>query len=400
MKNETVDDSDSSESDESSDVRFICERCEKTFSTKAGLRAHQENGRCKGAPPDVCPRCRKEFNTRQAKHAHVRRGGCTPAGICTFMCENTEYLLSERCMQVLAGCAGPCDRLVTAAKLIWANGEHPENHNVRFKEGYRDVFEVYKNGLWYDAIPSDTFDKIISKTHAILSKDKRLDANSMYEFPAVDSSLYDNTVDLSGIDPERVAELREREATEYNERQARELQKHIDFVRTQRKHVCRELLCMIGSESFKTHSSIKPFTLRVRGIHPFDEIDDAESDRIMEHPNNISFTADECVRIHVGGDRSKHSIFPSMDGSSIKVRTKRGWVTYRREYFPVLVYRKIASVMEDKGYENNIWCTLEEQLKTKSGLEQDLFRRSINAVLDHDISHVRTSIVEDASRLE
>lgn len=383
-----------------SEVRFVCERCEKTFSTAAGLRAHQEGGRCKGAPPNVCPRCRRVFSSRQAKHAHVRRGGCTPAGVCAFMCENTDYLMGERCMQVLAGCAGPCDRLVAAAKLIWANGEHPENHNVRLKGGRRDVLEVWKNGLWYDAIPSDTFDKMISKAHALLARDSRLDANSMYEMPAVESSLHDSAVDLSGLDPSGVAELREREADERDERQARELQKHIDYVRTQWDLVRREFLCMVGSEGFRERSRVRPCVLRLRGVLPFDDVDGADADRIMEHPGNVSFTADECVRIHVGGDRAKHSVFPSMDGRTIKVRTRRGWVTYRRDYFPVLVYRKISAVMEERGYEHEVWPRVERELRERSGPNQGLFRRSIDSVLDQSLPRVRSSVVEEPSRLE
>ena len=380
-----------------------CPRCEKVFATAYGLRAHEENGRCRGAPSKMCPRCRRTFETRQAKHAHVRRASCTPAGTCTFMCENADYVLQEASMQVLAGCAGPCDRLVTACKLLWANGEHPENHNVRLKSGRRDVLEVCKSGVWYDALPAETFDRMVAKAHAILTRDPRLDASSMYEMPDVGSALFgDSSVDLSGMDERSVAELREREAEEHGERQARELRRHLEYVRAQKDQVYNELLCMVGSEEFKRRSGIRHVVLRTKGICPFDEVDERDADRIMEHPNNPAFTADECVRIHAGADDRKHSVFPSLDGRVVRVRTKRGWVPYRREYFAVLVFRKVTAVMEERGYGRGaaVWDALEGEMRERSGPSYEAFVRTINKVLDCDLQHVRWSVVEEPARLE
>lgn len=381
----------------------VCARCERKFSTASGLKAHEENGRCRGAPSKVCPRCLRMFATRQAKHAHVRRGRCTPAGTCTFMCENVDYMLEEPCLHVLAGCVGPCDRLITCCKLLWANGEHPENHNVRIKAGHRDVLEVCKSGIWYDALPKETFDRMIAKAHAILERDPRLDAGSMYEMPEVKSTLFgDSSVDLSGLDERQVADLREREAEEHGERQSRELRRHLEYVRTQKDQAYNELLCMVGSEEFRQRSSIRHAVLRTKGITPFDEVDERDADRIMEHPNNPAFTADECVRIHAGGDGRKHSVFPSMDGRVVRVRTKRGWVPYRREYFVVLVFRKVMAVMEDRGYDRaaEVWDALEKEMREKQGPAYEAFSRTINKVLDHDLQNVRASIVEEPSRLE
>lgn len=400
MNGDSDGDDGRSESDHSDDG-VACPRCEKRFASAVGLRSHEDNGRCRGVPPKACPRCRRVFATRQAKHSHVRRGGCTPAGTCNFMCENVDYITGEACMQVLAGCAGPCDRVVTAAKLIWANGEHPENHNVRLKNGFRDVLEVCRSGVWYDAVAADTFERMTSKVHAVLARDPRLDAGSMYQMPEIESSLLnDSAVDLSGMDEQSVAELREREAEEHGQRQARELRKHLEYVRAQKDHINNELLCMVGSEDFKKKSRIRPPVFRTRGIQPFDEVDARDADRIMEHPNNPSFTGDECVRIHAGMNPAKHSVFPSMDGRVVRVRTRRGWVTYRREYFAVLVFRKVSAVMEDRGYEHEAWDRLDEEMKERAGPAYESFVRCINNVLDHDLMHVRSSIVEDPARLE
>lgn len=376
-----------------------CARCEKRFATASGLRAHEENGRCRGAPPRVCPRCRRAFETRQAKYAHARRGGCTPAGTCTFMCENADYVLQEACLQVLAGCAGPCDRLVTACKLLWANGEHPENHNVRVKRGRRDVLEVCRSGVWYDALPTETFDRMIAKAHAVLARDPRMDAGSMYEVPAVASALFgDSSVDLSGMDEQGVAELRAREAEEHGDRQERELRRHLERVRAQRELVHGELLCMVGSEEFKRRSGVRHAVLRTKGIVPFDEVDARDADRIMEHPGNPVFTADECVRIHAGADGRKHSVFPSLDGRLVRVRTRRGWVPYRREYFAVLVFRKVTAVLEERGAA--AWEALEAEMRERRGAGWEAFVRAVNTVLDGDMQHVRTSVVEEPARLE
>lgn len=265
------------------------------------------------------------------------------------------------------------------------------------------MLEISKSGVWYDALPRETFDRMIAKAHAILARDPRLDAGSMYEMPEVESTLFgDSSVDLSGLDERSVADLREREAEEHGERQARELRRHLEFVRTQKDQVYNELLCMVGSEEFKQRSGIRHAVLRTKGILPFDEVDERDADRIMEHPNNPAFTADECVRIHAGLDDRKHSVFPSMDGRIVRVRTKRGWVPYRREYFAMLVFRKVTAVMEERGYDRAaaVWDALEGEMREKSGPIYESFVRTINKVIDYDLQHVRSSIVEEPSRLE
>ena len=381
------------------DASVRCPRCLKSFVSAKALQAHEENGRCRGVPPLVCPRCHRVFQTRQAKHSHVRRGGCTPAGVCPHMCENVDYLFGERCMQVLAMCGGPCDRVITAAKLLWANGEHPENHNVRIKDRDAGVLEVCRGDVWYEAYSRDTLERMVSKVHALLARHHLLDANAMYECPDVGSALLEGSVDLSGLDADTVAALQEREAEERGEQQAIELHRHLEHVRVQKDHVFRELMCMLGSSEFRERSGVRAPVLRTRGILPFDEVDEGDVRRIMEHPGHVAFTADECVRIHTGADASKHSVLPSLDGRTVRVRTRRGWVVYRRDYFPVLVFRKITAVLEDAGYDNDRWTDLEGQLRAREGPALDGFRAAIDALLDRDLGHVRASVTREPARL-
>ena len=98
--------------------------------------------------------------------------------------------------------------------------------------------------------------------------------------------------------------------------------------------------------------------LRLKGVVPFVDFDDGDRERVMEMPNSVGFTADEAVRVHTGSDASKHSVLPSLDGKHVRVRTSRGWVSYRRQYFYVLLIRKIASIMESGGYTGAVWQDL------------------------------------------
>ena len=199
-------------------------------------------------------------------------------------------------------------------------------------------------------------------------------------------------VDVSGLSRSEVIELQRREDDEHCNREEKALKRHLKEMALAREHVDRELLCMIGSSEFRANSRVMHPVLRLKGVVPFVDFDDGDRERVMEMPNSVGFTADEAVRVHTGSDASKHSVLPSLDGKHVRVRTSRGWVSYRRQYFYVLLIRKIASIMESGGYTGAVWQDLEEA--DPDGEKMGEFKRAVDAVLDASVSDLHRSVVE------
>ena len=53
-------------------VGFICEKCNKTFSTNGNLKYHVDKNSCKIMPRIKCKRCDKIFTTNTSMYRHMR----------------------------------------------------------------------------------------------------------------------------------------------------------------------------------------------------------------------------------------------------------------------------------------------------------------------------------------